>query len=446
MSDALGSHYEIGPGRARPPFEPKLIRCSVCGAQLSTLDERTELVVCPSCDSQLQVTGVQQRVLGKSSTSVNFPLDLGDSFTWEDHRYEVMARIASIEEGDLTEMTRDYLLFSPRRGTLWLSEYGGQWSIARRSHVQPEESPFVVSPGGSLMTHDGREWQCVEGGTYQVYYVDGALPYVCKVGDQSTYVDFTDGQRGQLSAETSHSSRGGLAEVEYTVGQALRISEVRTATGNTAIPGEQLISRAAATSISKALSVLMLAAAAFALIVNIGLVVVADGSGSVAYSTTVNPSSLTQEVETGSFTLDGPTGVTIRLAAPGLDQAWMSVNVGLVKKSSKAEDDRVLHVTDGEMSRYSGYEGGEYWAEGSTSTRTNVFWVAEPGTYALIVQGVSGVGNAETSSRSEHGLQLSVVQGALSSFAAILGAVASLMGLVVAWVLGKLIQAASRSF
>lgn len=444
MSDALGSHYEIGPGRARPPFEPKLIRCSVCGAQLSTLDERTEQIVCPSCDSQLHVTGVQQRVLGKSNKHVSFALDLGDSFTWEDHRYEVMARIASIEDGDLTEMTRDYLLFSPRRGTLWLSEYAGQWSIARRSHVQPEESPFLVASGGSLTTYDGREWTCIEGGTYEVYYVDGALPYVCKVGDRSNYVDFTDGERGQFSAETSKSA--GFSEVEYTVGQALRVSEVRDATGNLDIRGEQLIARSGPTAISQALSFLMLAAAAFALLVNIGLMVFAEGSGSVVYSTTIDPSSLTQEVETGSFTIDGPTGVQIQLSAPGLDQAWMSVNVGLVKKGSMAEQDVVVHVQDGEMSRYSGYEGGEYWAEGSRSTRTNVFWVKEPGTYALIVQGVSGLGNSETASRAEHGVQLAVLQGALSSMAAMLGAIASVLGLVVAWGLGKLIKAASRSF
>ena len=85
-----------------------------------------------------------------------------------------------------------YLLFHPRRGPMWLSDYRGRFTLTRTTHVMPVESALDRKRGAVLQTHDKRKWVCQETGVYRLDYVDGALPWLARKGDVVAYAEFVD--------------------------------------------------------------------------------------------------------------------------------------------------------------------------------------------------------------------------------------------------------------
>jgi len=185
--------FRLNSGRKRPPYQPKNIKCGSCGAGLTVKAEQSRMVVCEYCSSRLDVSSSEQTVLGKGlENKPYFPLELGDLFHHKATRFEVISRMAFIEDNDISEMTKEYLLYNPLRGTMWLGEYEGHYSISYPSHVMPATDPFDVSRGDVIKTHDGSQWVAEGKGTYELHYVDGALPWIAKVGDRIRYAEFAD--------------------------------------------------------------------------------------------------------------------------------------------------------------------------------------------------------------------------------------------------------------
>ena len=187
------NRFTVGQGRERPSYEPIAHKCPHCGGDLEVKDEQAQLVVCPYCGSHLEMSQTALTALGRrDESSWQFPLAVGARFQHRGLRFEVIARMALIEDGDASECTRQYYLFNPRLGSMWLSEYDGHWSLSTGCHVMPTVlGPFAGTRGDILTTHDGRERVCEETGEYQLAYVDGALPWIAKVGDVSQYAEFS---------------------------------------------------------------------------------------------------------------------------------------------------------------------------------------------------------------------------------------------------------------
>ena len=212
--------FKLSSGRSRPAYKPQNIKCGSCGAGLTVKDEQSQMVVCEYCGSQLDVSAVEQTVLGKGvGHKPYFPLELGDSFHHKATRFEVISRMAFIEDNDISEMTKEYLLYNPRRGAMWLGEYGGHYSVSYPSHIMPTKDPFNVGRGDVIKTHDGNRWVAEGKGTYTLHYVDGALPWIARIGDRIQYAEFTE-KSG--SGKRYEAQRIG-SEIEYGTGRAMAL-------------------------------------------------------------------------------------------------------------------------------------------------------------------------------------------------------------------------------
>lgn len=212
-------------GRPRPQHQPRRLDCPNCAGPLQLMDEHSELVVCPSCGSHLDATGdLRVLVQGAAAARWSFPLEIGASYHHQGHRYEVIARLALTEDGDDNELTRQYYLYNPCRGSFWLSEYGGQWDRSSPTRVMPASDPFGMGVGGTMRTMDGRSWRKRDGGEYTLAHVDGALPWQARIGDRSLYAEF-EGSGGSYEAQRI------AQEIEYGFGVPLSVSELATALG-----------------------------------------------------------------------------------------------------------------------------------------------------------------------------------------------------------------------
>lgn len=401
--------YMIGEGKQRPAYKPQAINCPNCGAGLTIKNEQSELVVCPFCSSHLDVSEDEKKVLGKGEKAKKwkFVFELGDSFKTDGQRYEIIARLVFTEDED-DPVTRDYLLYNPYRGTLWLSEYEGEYSLFKDSHVMPKGNPFTTRDGGTIKTYNDTSWRKVEDGMYSLAYVDGALPWIAKKGDQVKYAEFVNSRDRKFLYEVQRIEN----ELEYGMGKRLTKTELAEASNKKIFKSPGKIRGVKITKTKKKQSFgqtafFICGICLFFVIINIVLLSMLTSSGTQVMKGSYDAALLTDGVYTESFgTEEKDEVVKIDIYAP-LDNAWMALNMALVK-----DENLVIHVDDADISYYHGYEGGESWSEGSKSHTT--YWkIPEPGVYRLLLQGISNSGNTNSSDIARHKVNVKIKAGAI---------------------------------
>ncbi len=397
--------FALHSGRKRPAYTPKDIHCPSCGAGLTVKDERSELVVCEYCGSHLDVSQEEKQVLGKGTgRKWNFPLHLGDSFRWKKARYEIIARLVFIEDGDDDEASRQYLLYNPYHGTLWLDEYDGHYSLSSDSHVMPTEDAFRKRRGDVLTTYDKQQWVMEGSGTYELVYVDGALPWIAAIGDQIQYAEFVNNKSPKLQYEVQRIGN----EIEYGKGESLSLAQVRRALEKPEFAKEQTaavpVENVAET---RQTYIRLMAIVIVILVVNVALFVYTSSRGKLALQQQFSSQELTQETLSKPFTVDKAGDLVKITAEAGLSNAWMALDLGVVW-----DKESLIHVDEADISYYYGSDGGESWSEGS---RKKSIYVKLPweGTYQLLVHAVSASGNAQSASQAMHNATIRVYTGAL---------------------------------
>jgi len=393
--------FRLSSGRERPAYKPQNIKCSSCGAGLTVKDEQSQMVY---CGSQLDVSTTEQTVLGKGMTNKPyFPLELGDAFHHKATRFEIISRISFIEDNDISEMTKEYLLYNPRRGSMWLAEYGGHYSISYLAHVMPVKDPFAVGRGDVIKTHDGTQWVAEGKGTYELHYVDGALPWVAKTGDRVQYAEFAEKSGSERRYEAQRINR----QIEYGLGRAMPLESVRRATRKPELGKEAVIKPIEDTAKKRKGYLQILAIALVAAIINGLLAYVCYRSGKVVLVQSFEPAELNEGVITEPFRLQGKGKITKITATAPLSNAWMSLEAAIVRSDGMA-----VHLYEDNIEYYHGRSGGENWSEGSRSGSL-LIKIPDPGQYRLFVQAVSARGNASRATRALHGLRVEVRDRAL---------------------------------
>ncbi len=228
MSEVEG--FALGRGRARPAYEPKPLQCPQCGGSLALADERTRVVVCPYCHTQIELTATEARAIGAVARSAPaFELDIGAPIELDGVRYEVVGRITRLNPDDPgDDLNHDFFLYNPRKPAVWLSSYRREWWIARRTRVMPVGDAFRQPTGSTLTTHDGRGWRVVEKERSQIASVDGALPWMARVGDETRLAEMVAVDRSGRTYEAEYNARG---ELEFAEGRALAEPLVMAASG-----------------------------------------------------------------------------------------------------------------------------------------------------------------------------------------------------------------------
>lgn len=415
-----GADFGLDRARKRPEFQPRRITCPGCGAAQSVADENAQLAVCEYCASHLELTPSEAKVLAvKNPQAWTFPIGIGDSFRHKGVRFEVIGRLVMLEDDEIDEVTRHYLLFNPYRGSMWLAEYGGNYDLSEPTHVMPRKGPFTAVKGTDMETWDGRQWVAVEKTTSRISYVDGALPWVAKVGDWVHAAEFiaADGSGDLYEAEATGD------EVEYGVGRRMPIAAVRSALGNRDLPDPVLAHEDVIGKRSTYRTVM--AVAAIALAVNLVILMVALLSGRTVLKERFTAEALTNEALSSPFEV-ARAGQVLRIdvSARGLDNAWMALDYAVVRG-----DESVIHVDDADIQYYHGREGGESWSEGSRSTSEYVR-VPEAGEHRLLLHAVSARGETPSAEACQHDVSVRVVAGARRRFPAIVMSLLCLVGLV----------------
>jgi len=404
----------------RPVYKPLTLQCPQCTGLLERLSEHSQLIVCPYCNERLELTQAELRALGKEDVPEfdQFTLPLNSSFVWEDITYTIIGRMSYLDE-DGSPAQKDYLLFHPEFGTLWATEYWGYgYYVTRRSRMLV---PTGILDGTvrSIITSDGSKWTLSERETYTLEYVDGALPWVAKQGDQVELIELKDSSRVQFSMSIERTL--GVDELECSISQQLHKKQWKKATGQyTKTDANREMSRG-----SRIIGIICSMIAAFLMSAYGCATVAMTADGNYVATFSANASELQEELVSPSFVVSNSAQPIAIKFHGDIDNEWIGIQYALLRTNTEGEGSTyssfitnesadqsfVEWESDITLSYYYGYEGGENWTEGSRKAEERVL-VSEPGIYRLMwsTQNSESVVSADTT------FTVSVMEGSVTSF------------------------------
>ena len=308
------THEQLTVNDERPAVaashEGKDVDCPNCAAPLEKPSDReVRTLVCSYCGAQLDLSAAQANVMGINSDKVrpNFLLEVGQAGTFAGQRYEVSGRLLYRDNWGFEG--REYVLFNPDRGYLWLAEENGHFILSRPTKQAPTTLVFNLEPKYPVKVGD-QEFLFYEETSVRIAYVDGALPWLARVSDQFKAATLVAPPK-QFGIE----SDGG--EISYFVGDYMTPAEVWKAFGLRGEPWEVKGVHAAQPYIespsAKGLQWIGLIFAGLNLLL---LAWSSLGSGQLVLHAKLTPAEYTQEHLTERFAVEGDGVMHLKLTAP----------------------------------------------------------------------------------------------------------------------------------
>jgi hypothetical protein len=157
---------------------------------------------------------------------------------------------------------------------------------------------------------------------------------------------------------------------------------------------------------------LMLAVGILGMLFNVAVVIWAMFAGTVIAEGQISANSQNPEATGIPFEVHTKSLVRVALDINALDNGWAEVQLALV------QDGTAFHVTDTELSFYSGYDDGA-WTEGSRSGGVLIRGLP-PGPYEIMLTTLVGMGEESTPRPAQHlAVDVRVIEGARSGTPAI---------------------------
>ncbi len=177
--------------------------CLGCGAAIDvrSLPDPTKTLTCTYCGT-VHSRGEGSRdwsEIGKNGDRAPTHLALGAKGSLKGRIFEVIGRLAyqerELDDGrwsDFRPGSCEYVLLDDdgNYSTIEVSEEGVTW--LREEEQLPQQNLVALLKWGEHYSHRDRTYRMYERGCAQLTYVDGALPWVAKIGDISQFIDLID--------------------------------------------------------------------------------------------------------------------------------------------------------------------------------------------------------------------------------------------------------------
>lgn len=353
--------------------EASALACPNCGGsfELPRQGDPALTAVCPYCDSILSLEGTVAGVISKNAQKQRMPLEIGDKGTIQGKQYEIIGRMMYRDSTGWP--SREYLLWGEGAGYLWLEEESGNFIAYKPTSQGPPLKQVRAMLPKQKMTIAGQSFTYYGPGRSSLQYVDGALPWLARVGDTQRYMEFIAPPMA-YSIEVS-----GDKEMERFIGQHIEALDVYEAFGR----GDryQPPSEAGIATPNPVHAGWWTAAIMTGVFVGLNLLLGLSTFGSGTEVTSMYLRAGQQTGVSDVFTVDEGDRVMSMTIETQTDNSWVYVEAEL----TDAESDELMGVTASEVSYYHGYEDGESWSEGSRS-ETRYFKPPPAGQYQLSVE------------------------------------------------------------
>jgi len=366
------------------------VSCGGCGGNIDVrpLPQPVKTVSCKYC-GRIQSLDKDGARLGKNEPRKDLHLMIGAKGTLKGRSYEVVGRMV-YEELELDEgkwvfpstVCWEYLLLDTDGGFASVEVTDEGVCLVRKAEVYPNADYMMCLSWGEGYSWNSRNYRMYERGRSKLIYVDGALPWVAKLDDETQFMDFIDMPSifkdevpERLSLEWSKAIEEG-GEIEVFVAKDLDPTTLANAFSDSIHPVvSSRVLRPHRVSPETARFGLMWLG--LGLVFVLMSLIASARLGTALTAVTVDTSSMPASALSPPFSVEdnGLIRVAVDTSA---NNSWLWAEVDLVDAESKAS----LGFVAKEISYFHGVEGGESWSEGSRRWR-GVYKVPKGGQYRL---------------------------------------------------------------
>src|SRR2546421_6443391 len=208
---------EGGPIRATPVVSARALNCPNCGATVTVRSFGNAVnVVCASCHSILDAQNPQVKVLQQFQAKIKYTvlIPLGSRGKLRGTLYEVIGyQVRQIHVEGEAYSWREYLLFNPYKGFVYLTEYDGHWNYVTTLKSLPQT-------GYGQVNYLGENYRHFQTATAETIYVLGEFPWQVRVGEKVEVSDFVSPPR-VISSEITSDKEVNWSLGEYITGADL---------------------------------------------------------------------------------------------------------------------------------------------------------------------------------------------------------------------------------
>ncbi|MBX3102142.1 MAG: DUF4178 domain-containing protein [Bacteroidetes bacterium] len=379
--------------------------CPHCGGSLELrAPGHTVTLACQYCNSLIDVNTPEYKVIEAQKNAQKPTLPLGSRVQFDGHEWEIIGMQIK-KDVKWKYSWEELLLYNPRYGFRWLSQYEGHFLLN-----EPLTSHFELHPTNQTQSWQKKYYKLYHKGHYETTYVLGEFYWRARVGDKGSFADY-------ICPPYNLNVESNKEETAWTHGRYISRAELRAACKT--IPHLKLPSvKGVAPSQPNPHKRTVRAMTLTCLLAVVALIVLQAISAirakeEVAFRSELNFTqrstgfSIQGSASTDSFPtyISAPFGVTgetdnieINTEMPGLSNNWAEVYYTLVNEQTGAS----FEVAEN-MEYYSGVDSEGSWSEGSQRASSLINNVPQ-GTYHLEIFVIMPQNGPK-------GLQVSVVRG-----------------------------------
>ncbi|SDI52450.1 protein of unknown function [Chryseobacterium jejuense] len=337
--------------------------CPLCRTNNNemAIDFTIEEFICSHCKNLITVGQSTQRKIVKKPVE-NVALEVGGKGVLYGTEYWVINIV--IKKYGLDTFWREYSLKDKAGNNVYLSESDGHWVFLRPVDFAFKEFKYYAEA-------NGKNYRWYETTPCTVYAATGFFEDKLQFG-LATYKEYVNGTE-MISREEYGKS------VQFFKGNHISRSEIKKAFGVTDMPyrsGTGIV-QPFYYNVKQCTNIMAITAL---LICALQLYVVTSRSNQTVFEQNINFADVTdKEVVSKSFTLSGGSAPLKVHAFSDVDNSWASVGLSLVNEKTN----EVIYASK-DIEKYSGYEDGESWSEGSQSEDFNLCGIPA-GTYHFLI-------------------------------------------------------------
>jgi len=338
--------------------------CPVCNTENNIdLNFRVEEYICKSCSSHINADqNISKRIVKKPIENV--VLEVGQKGILRSTEYIVISII--IRKYGTHTFWREYALKDKSGNNLFLSESDGHWVL-----LEAIPNKKFIGRGRTLGEYNGKTYRWYETTDCNIYSAAGFFEDTLKFS-LATYKEYVNGT-DMISREQSGS------KIEYFKGQHISKNEIKKAFNIPNLPTYSGIGIVQPFYINIKQAINILCISAF-LICLLQTYVYTSRANDIVFEQKIYFKNVeNRELISKSFTLSGGAAPLEVRVYTALDNSWANVQLSLVNEKTN----EITYVSK-DIEKYSGFEDGESWSEGSENEIFNICGVTA-GRYHFVI-------------------------------------------------------------
>ncbi len=360
-SDSNPSNPSAKTMPAPPPVQPSAgltsFSCPSCGAAVVLHAAGATLTAaCSACGAICDNTNGTYTLVSKSlaKQTIRPAIALGTKGKLRGQLYQVIGFMVRSEENYPDQAWAEYLLYNPYLGFAWLSVYNGHWTLYKTTKNQPK-----MLPNRRSYTFHGETYSVFHNATAVVRYVIGEFYWQVRSGEKVKTLDAIHPPH-IISRELSD------GENVWSFGDYIRIDEIKAAFNPSPLIAPLGVAPNQPTETGRvSMNWLIFALAVILLFLAQIYGPAFKEQKAVASQRLIVPATGLHDTEIAGFSNpENSSHAVIRIRAD-VSQSYVTVNLRLV---SDDPGNTTVHEFEKDFSYYEGYEDGEHWSEGDSSS------------------------------------------------------------------------------